>query len=71
MSTYPNLDELCTRDILLSKGINIKRERLRMILKRIKQSQPITILAIYYRQYQTRTVNTMWHLDSVYKLINW
>ena len=33
MSIYPNLGELHARGVLLNKGIKLKRERLRMILK--------------------------------------
>ena len=46
MSTYLNLGKLCTQSVLLHKGIKIKREYLRIILKHLKQSQPITILTI-------------------------
>ena len=46
MNTYLNLGELCTRVILLNKGIKLKLERLRIILKRLKQSQPITMSTI-------------------------
>ena len=37
MSTYLNLDELCARDVLLNKGIKLKWECLRMILKRLNK----------------------------------
>jgi len=71
MTTYPNLGESYARGVLLNKRIKIKRERLRQILKRLKQSQPLTMSAIRRRQYQTRTANSMWHLDSTHKLIHW
>ena len=71
MSTYPNLGESYARGVLLNKRIKIKRERLRQILKRLKQSQPLAMSVIRRRQYQTRTANSMWHLDSTHKLIHW
>ena len=71
MNTYPNLGEQYAQGVLLNKRIKIKRQRLRQILKRLKQSLPLSMPAIRRRQYHTRTSNTMWHLDSTHKLIHW
>ena len=38
MSTYKNIDELYTCGVLLSKGIKIRRQRLRTILRCLKSS---------------------------------
>lgn len=69
--TYPNLGELHARGILLSKGIKIKRNRLRIILRRIKPSESLSMSTIRRRLYRTRTANSMWHLDSAHKLKHW
>ena len=71
MNTCKNLGELYARGVLLSKGIKIKRQRLRDILKRLKQSNPVRMSPITRRHYETRTANSMWHLDSTHKLIHW
>ena len=71
MNTYKNLGELYARGVLLSKGAKIQRHRLRAILKRLKSSQPLSMSTIRRRTYETRTTNSMWHLDSTHKLIHW
>ena len=68
---YPNLGELHARGILLAKGMKIKRNRLRIILRRIKPSNSLSMSTIRRRLYRTRTANSMWHLDSTHKLKHW
>ena len=71
LDAYPNMGELYARGLLLSKGIKINRVRLRNILRNIKQSTPMEMNPIRRRTYNTRTANSMWHIDSTHKLIHW
>ena len=59
LDTYPNLGELYARGILLSKGIKIKQKRLRIILKELKDTNPLNLNPIRRRKYKTRTANSM------------
>ena len=59
LEIYPNMSELYARGLLLSKGIKINRQRLRTILKTLKQSNPLNVNPIRRREYRTRTSNSM------------
>ena len=58
MNACENLGESHARGVLLSKGIKIKRQRLREVLKCLKQSQPANMSTIRHRLHQTRTANS-------------
>ena len=68
IATCPNLGELHARGILLSKGTKIKRNRLRIILRRIEPRDSLSVSTIRRRVCRTRTANSMWHLDSTHEL---
>ena len=71
LDVYPNMGELYARGLLLSKGIKINRVRLRTLLKTLKESSPLNTNPIRRRAYQTRSANSMWHIDSTHKLMHW
>ena len=65
------MGELHARCLLLSKGIKINRQRLRTMLKNLKQSNPLNANPIRHREHRTRTSNSTWHMDATHELTHW
>ena len=71
LDVCPNMNESCIRGMLLAKGIEINRQRLRNILNDLKNTSPLNLNPIRQRHCHTRTANSMWHMDETHKLNHW
>lgn len=70
---HPLCGERVIRGQLLSQGIRVQRERVRMSLRRVDPTG-VELRArrvLHRRQYRVVSPNALWHLDGYHKLIRW
>ena len=59
----------CALGYLRRKGVKVKKVRLRLIFKNLKNTQPIKMNVIRRRVCKNRSAKAVWHLDSTHKLV--
>ena len=68
---FPNSGEVMLTGHLLSRGIYVKRQRLRSTLLRLRGPVSNTINPIFRRVYSVPGPNFLWHIDGNHKLIKY
>ena len=73
ISLFPYCGEKSVHGRLRSRGIIVKRDRIRESLRRVDPSGIISRCrgVLHRRKYQISSSNELWHLDGYHKLIRW
>lgn len=73
VSMFPHCGEKSISSRLRSRGIMIKRDRIRESLRRVNPSGVILRCraVLHRRTYQVPSPNALWHIDGYHKLIRW
>ena len=72
-SLFPHCGEKSVQGRLRSRGIVVKRDRVRESLRRVDPSGVISRCrnVLHRRKYQVSSPNELWHIDGYHKLIRW
>ena len=72
-SLCPKIDEKTVDGMLRSRGINVRRQRIRETLYSIDPHGASHRLrrALHQREYKVEAPNSLWHVDEYHKLIRW
>ena len=72
-SLFPHCGEKSVSSRLRSRGILVKRDRVRDSLRRVNPYGVIlrSHAVLHRRSYQASSPNALWHLDGYHKLIRW
>ena len=66
-----NVGHHCAVGYLREKGVEAKQARLRLILKNIKNSDPIKMDFVTRQACKNRSASVTWQLDSTHKLVKY
>ena len=63
------LGEFCARSVIFSKGMKVKQNRLRSMLRTMKRTFLLGMILIQRRLHENRSANAVWHLGTARKFI--